>query len=87
MRGGFHLSGLLSPLDWLTLSVTAQSCGLLMSLAKEVRFEDDQVLAPDCPGVSHQDLPGSQHDDNLAELLETYNPSILQGDHMIDIDI
>lgn len=33
VSGGFHLSGLLSPFSWLTLSVTAHSSGDEMSLA------------------------------------------------------
>jgi len=33
LRGGFHASGDLSPLAWLTLSVTAMSWGFVRSLA------------------------------------------------------
>jgi hypothetical protein len=47
VRGGFHTSGDLSPFSWLTLSVTAHSWGMSMSLANWVRLAVDQLLAPD----------------------------------------
>lgn len=46
--GGIHSSGALSDFDWFTLSVTAQSCGPSMSLAKASRLAVVQVEAPDC---------------------------------------
>jgi hypothetical protein len=45
--GGFHSSGPLSPFAWLTLSVTASSCGLVRSLAKPWRRAVVQAAAPD----------------------------------------
>ena len=47
VRDGFHVAGVWSPLDWFTLSVTAMSCGLVRSLAKDCRWAVVQPLAPD----------------------------------------
>jgi hypothetical protein len=44
---GFQLSGPWSPLAWLTLSVTAMSCGFVRSLANACRREVVQLAAPD----------------------------------------
>src|SRR4051812_33409430 len=45
--GGSHLAGSLSPLAWLTLSVTAISCEWVRSLARSWRWAVVQPLAPD----------------------------------------
>lgn len=47
LSGGFHASGLLSPLAWLTLSVTANNCGFVKSFANCCLFAVVQVFAPD----------------------------------------
>ena len=48
MRDGIHSAGSWSPLDWLTLSVTAMSCGRVRSLAKDWRWAVVQLSAPEC---------------------------------------
>ena len=82
MRGGFHTSGPLSLFDWLTLSVTAHSWGMLISLANCVRLAADQVLAPDCfRGVSFGIGNG------IVRLRGAYDPGGLQRDHVVDVDV
>ena len=44
---GLHTSGLLSPLAWLTESVTAMSCGPIKSFANCCLLAVVHVLAPD----------------------------------------
>lgn len=46
--GGIHSAGSRSLFDWLTLSVTAMSCGRVRSLANDWRCAVVQLLAPDC---------------------------------------
>ena len=81
MRGGFHASGDLSLLAWLTLSVTAHSCGMSMSLANCVRLAVDQLLAPDCFSMLVSLLMGG------VRMGYPYDPGILERDHVVNVDV
>lgn len=78
--GGFHTSGLLSPLEALTLSVTAQSCGLSISFANSPRLAVVQDDAPDFwfrkSKLEVQILHIPRSSDIRVEI-NTHNPGVL----------